>query len=55
MKTAYVAFKNPATSQIENEGSSIRLRRPSTWNFDAAKMSSSQDPRIMQAALKVNF
>lgn len=93
MKTAYVAFKNPATGKIENEGPSIRLYRPSTWNLDAAlwrlfpelkmdfrleafnlfthtrlnnskttinnnnfaKNTSLQDPRIKQAALKVNF
>ena len=96
MKTVYVAFQNRATGQVGNEGASIRLSRPSTWNFDAdlwrafslrkkltmdfrleafnlfihtrltkpntainhnnfGKITSSQDPRIMQAALKVSF
>jgi hypothetical protein len=96
MKTVYVAFQNRATDQVGNEGASIRLYRPSTWNFDAAlwrafplrqkltmdfrlqapnlfihtrlnkpntainhnnfgKITSSQDPRILQEALKLNF
>ncbi len=68
MKTVYVAFQNRATGQVGNEGARIRLYRPSNWNFDAAlwrtfplrhnnfgKITSSQNPRIMQAALKVSF